>query len=112
TIKPVLFLLLLLGLTAAAVEPQYELSGRFNSDTDAAVSLFGVASPFTATVMSIDGHFNFKKLSAGAYTLALFVPGRGEARQTIEIGPSTADAHQRVTLALNLKDSDFVTKDV
>jgi len=61
--------------------------------------------------MSEDGRFTFKKLQPGAYTIAVFVPARGEARQTVEVGPGTADAHQRVQLTLNLKESDFVLAD-
>jgi tetratricopeptide (TPR) repeat protein len=38
--------------------------------------------------------------------------GRGEARQTAEIGPGTADSHRRVSLTLQFKESDFVHDDV
>src|SRR5262249_2346305 len=69
------------------------------------------ASPFTVSAMSEDGRFTFKKLQPGAYTVSIFMPEKGEARQTIEVGPGTADSKQRVQLVLNLKDSDFVLKD-
>jgi len=101
-----------LSVSLFAAEPQYELSGRFTPDDPATVTLYGVASPFTASTLSTDGRFAFKKLEPGAYTISVFMPGRGEARQTIEIGPSTADAHQHMLLVLNLKDSDFVVQDV
>ncbi len=103
-------LLLCVGVAAAvyAAEPLYELSGRLTPEGPASVSLFGVASPFTTSTLASGGRFRFKKLRPGAYTLAVFMPGRGEARQTVEIGPSTADSRQRVTLDLNLKDSDFM----
>jgi tetratricopeptide (TPR) repeat protein len=54
---------------------------------------------------------SLKKLEPGAYTLSVFEPARGEARQTIEVGPSNADAHGRVSLTIQLKDSDFVFAD-
>jgi Tfp pilus assembly protein PilF len=103
-------LLLCAGLAAAlyAADPLYQLSGTLTPEGPASVSLFGVASPFTTSALASGGRFTFKKLRPGAYTVAVFMPGRGEARQTIEIGPSTADSHQRVTLDLHFKDSDFV----
>jgi len=100
--------ILLLFCTTAALAQQYELTGRFSGEGRASVTLFGVTSPFTASTLTEDGRFTFKKLAAGAYTVSIFVPGRGEARQTIEVGPSTADAHQRAALTLDLKESDFV----
>ncbi|SPF55172.1 TPR repeat-containing protein [Candidatus Sulfopaludibacter sp. SbA4] len=105
------FLLPAVFVCAAWCQQPYELSGRFSPEERASVSLFGVASPFVATLMSEDGRFTFKKLQPGAYTIAVFVPARGEARQTVEVGPGTADAHQRVQLTLNLKESDFVLAD-
>lgn len=89
----------------------YELSGRFPADGRASVSIFGVASPFVATILSDDGRFTFKKLQRGAYTISIFVPGRGEARHTIEVGPGTADTRRRVEINLDLKESDFVAAD-
>jgi tetratricopeptide (TPR) repeat protein len=41
------------------------------------------------------------------YTLSVFVPGSGEARQTIEVGPGTADRKGVVRVRLKLKDTDF-----
>jgi tetratricopeptide (TPR) repeat protein len=39
--------------------------------------------------------------------VAVMVNGRGEARRTIEVGPSTANAKRRVWLDLNFAESDF-----
>ncbi len=104
-------LLAVLVVSAPAGEPQYELSGRFTPEGRASVSLYGVASPFAATMLSEDGRFSFRKLDPGAYTVAVFMPGRGEARQTVEIGPSGADPRGRVSVTLTLKESDFVVAD-
>lgn len=105
------FLLAAVFAWSAWGQRQYELAGRFSPEEKASVSLFGVASPFVASILSEDGRFSFKKLQPGPYTIAVFVPGRGEARQTVEVGPGTSDTHQRVQLTLNLKDSDFVMAD-
>jgi tetratricopeptide (TPR) repeat protein len=102
-------LLLLAFLAAPAV---YDLTARLDPPAVASVSIFRVASPFTASTLSDDaGHFTFRKLEPGAYTVSVFNPAQGEARQTIEIGPGTADARQRVSLTIRLKDSDFVYAD-
>jgi tetratricopeptide (TPR) repeat protein len=104
----ILLPLLVAASSACAAGPFYELSGRFMPAGSASVSLFGVSGPFAASTLSdASGRFTFKKLEAGTYTLAIFLPADGEARQTIEIGPSTADAHRRVALSLAFKESDF-----
>ena len=90
----------------------YDLTARVAPPDRASVSIHAVASPFTAsTLTENDGRFTFRKLEPGAYTIAIFIPARGEARQTIEVGPSTADDRHRVALTLELKDSDFVFRD-
>jgi len=108
---PVFLALLGLWIAAPALRaagPLYELSGRFTPAGSASVSLFGVSGPFSTSRLSDqDGRFAFKRLEAGTYTLAIFLPADGEARQTIEIGPSTADSHHRVALVLEFKESDF-----
>jgi tetratricopeptide (TPR) repeat protein len=76
------------------------------------VSLFGATAPFQAeTESDTDGRYRFRNLRAGTYTIAIYVPGRGEARQTAEVGPGTADAQRRVTLDLQFKESDYVLND-
>ena len=73
------------------------------------MTLFGTAQPFAASAEADeDGQFRFKKIDAGSYTIAVTMAGRGEARRTVEVGPSTANAKKRVWLDLNFADSDFV----
>jgi Tfp pilus assembly protein PilF len=101
----------LLATAAPAADTLYELHGQLSPEAQASVSLFGVASPFTVTTLSeMSGKFVLKKLRPGAYTLAVFDPASGEARQTIEIGPAKADGRNRVFLTIDLKDSDFVVE--
>ena len=70
--------------------------------------LFGATHPFTASTFTDEnGRFTFKKLAAATYTVAVFQPGRGEARQTIEVGPSLADSRNRIQLTITLKDENF-----
>jgi Tfp pilus assembly protein PilF len=104
--------LLLALLLAAAAGPagdtQFEVTGQVARLTRPSVSLYGVASPFTAsTLTDARGRFTFKKVRQGAYTVSVFAPAEGEARQTIEVGPSTADSRGRVVLHLDFKETDF-----
>ena len=102
------FWLLILVAVAAPSQVLYEVSGRILPEGKASVTLFGVTQPFTtSTFTDQSGRFTFKKLAAASYTLAVFQPGRGEARQTIDVGPSLADAHHRVQLTVTLRDADF-----
>jgi len=102
------FWLLILVAVAAPSQVLYEVSGRIRPEGKASVTLFGVTQPFTtSTFTDQSGRFTFKKLAAASYTLAVFQPGRGEARQTIDVGPSLADAHHRVQLTVTLRDADF-----
>jgi Tfp pilus assembly protein PilF len=104
-----LLALLLLAHGGLAVDTPYEVSGRIARMARASVSLYGVSGPFTATTLTDEnGRFSFRKVLPGAYTIAVFSPANGEARQTIEVGPSTADARRRVILNLNFQDSDFI----
>jgi tetratricopeptide (TPR) repeat protein len=104
---------LLLGAVAQGGEALYEISGQARGEGAASVTLFGATTPFHAFTQSDDaGRFTFKKLEPGTYTLSIFIPARGEARKTVEVGPGTADGHGRVALRLDLKDSDFVYADI
>jgi tetratricopeptide (TPR) repeat protein len=106
-------LVMMLAAPAFAGEPLYELFGRLMPEGRAMVSLFGAAAPFQAETGSDDnGRFHFRNLRAGTYTVAVIMPGRGEARQTAEIGPGTADSRRRVNLTLQFGESDFVHDDV
>jgi tetratricopeptide (TPR) repeat protein len=119
------FLVPLLAASAAfAAGPLYELSGRIVPRPGASaarfgpvrmvprsggfVALFGATTPFaTDTLADVTGHFRFKKLPPGLYTVAIFIRGRGEARRTVEVSPSLADRRHRVRLTLELHDADF-----
>jgi hypothetical protein len=93
---------LFLVAAAFASDSLYEVAGRVMPEGRAAMSLSGATSPFSAATLSdSQGRFTFKKLPPATYTLAIFVPSRGEARVTVEVGKSTADARRRVVLPLN-----------
>jgi tetratricopeptide (TPR) repeat protein len=92
-----------------AAGPAYEVSGKILPRGRALVSLSGTTAAFSTSTFVLPGDsFHFKKLAPGAYTLVIFMRRRGEVRQTIEVGPGTADRRNRIVLKLELKDSDFV----
>lgn len=93
-------------------ETVFDLAGRLRPEERASITIFGDAFPFTASTLSEeDGRFQFKKLRAGPYTISIFTPDRGEARKTIEIGPSVADARGRIALDITFQESDFALAD-
>ncbi len=95
----VLLLFLLLADT-------FEVRGRLVPATQASVSLHGSTSPFHSnTLAGPDGRFRFRKIEQGTYTLIVFIPGQGEVRKTISVGPSTADKKGRVELAVRLDEA-------
>ena len=80
----------LLSVSVFAAEPVYELNGHVRPEGPGAVSLSGATTPFRdSTFSDADGRFTFKKLQAGTYTVSVFFVARGEARQTVEVGPGT-----------------------
>jgi hypothetical protein len=75
--------------------------------SSASVSLFGTSTPFaTSTLADVTGHFHFKKLKPGLYSLAILIRRR-EARRTVEVGPSSADRKRRVSLTVELHEFRF-----
>jgi tetratricopeptide (TPR) repeat protein len=105
-------LLLTAVLCARADTARYELRGRLVPATRASVWLHGATAPFEDSTLADDeGRFRFRNLPAGAYTLGAFVPGRGEMRRTIEVGPSQADARKRIELTVELRDGEFESRD-
>ena len=99
---------MILVAAAAPAQAVYELAGRISPEGRASVTLFGATHPFTASTFTDEsGRFTFKKLAPATYTVAVYQPGRGEARQTIEVGPGLADSRNRIQLTVALRDADF-----
>lgn len=101
----------LLACMLLAAPRSYELAGRLVPETRAFVVLHGATTPFTASAATdMKGRFSFRKLEPGTYTLSVFVRRRGEARRTIEIGPSLADEKSKVTVTFDLAGASFVRR--
>lgn len=86
--------------------PRFALEGRIEPPRTASVTIYGAITPFTATTLAgVNGRFRFKELEAGAYTLAVFMPGLGELRQTVVLTPSTTDKRGRLEVKVPLGDA-------
>ena len=98
--------ILLAALLAAERPVLYEMVGRIEPPGAAAVSVFGATTPFNSSALAdAGGRFRVRRLPAGSYTVSVFLPGRGEARQTVNVGPGTADRKRRVAVTLALEDA-------
>ncbi len=99
-------------LGARGETARYEVRGRLAPATRAAVWLHGATAPFEAnTLAGDDGRFRFRGIQTGTYILGAFVPGRGELRRTIEVGPSQARAARRIELVVPWRDGEFESRD-
>jgi Tfp pilus assembly protein PilF len=95
------FFLLLLCASGAA-EQSFELSGRLAPAAAAVIHLQAATDPFTAsTLAGPDGHFHFSGILSGSYTLSVST-ATGEWRQTVDVGPRTADDKGRVGIVVHL----------
>ena len=94
------------ALLLAQPAVEYELAGRIEPAGRAAVYVQAATDPFsTSTLADASGRFRVGRLAPGSYTVAVFLPARGEARQTIEVGPGTADSRRRVSITVKIEDA-------
>lgn len=82
------------------------LEGRFTPPAVGSISLHGATTPFaTSTLSHANGSFRFRRVDPGTYTLNVFVPGRGEVRQTVVVTPSNADPKGRVHVSVAMEEA-------
>jgi tetratricopeptide (TPR) repeat protein len=95
--------LLALHLSAATSEPAFEIRGEVLPHRVASVSLHAIATPFAvSTLAGPDGHFRFKEVEPGTYTISVSTQLGSEVRKTVEICAATADKKGRVTVGISL----------
>jgi Tfp pilus assembly protein PilF len=89
-------------LGAAERASTFEIRGEIVPHEVGTVSLQAVTSPFAiSTLAGPDGRFRFRKVEAGAYTVSVAVPQRGETRITINVGPGMADGKGHVVVRVD-----------
>jgi Tfp pilus assembly protein PilF len=97
-----LFLALLLARGAL----EFELQGQIEPGHGAAVAVHGATTPFATSVLADQrGRFRVRGLAAGDYTVAVFLPGRGQVIETVGVGPGTADSKRRVRVVVKIDDA-------
>ena len=86
----------------------FELDGRIEPPASLSISLTGTSAPFqSATASDPAGRFRIRNLPAGTYVVSALDPVRGELRETVEVGPGTADSKGRVNFELKLARDRF-----
>jgi Tfp pilus assembly protein PilF len=98
------WLLPLTVLALRAAEGRLELNGQIEEvSVPVHVRLSGTESPFDATTTSNShGHFRFRGLQPGTYVVSAFVRRHGEARRSVVVTPSFADAKGIVRVSIPL----------
>jgi tetratricopeptide (TPR) repeat protein len=98
--------LMLALMPLAAFAATYEISGRTDPPSTVPVFLHGATTPFeSSAVTDPQGRFRFRKLEAGAYTLAVMTQARGEVLQTVDLSPGTVDPKGRLEVVVRLDQS-------
>lgn len=84
----------------------FTIEGRIVPGTKALVTVHSATTPYTASSSAhADGKFKVGNLEPGTYTLIVFIDGSGEVRNSINVGPSTADRKRVVRIAIDLESS-------
>ncbi len=94
-------------LPLVAAEPELALRGLVEPPRRAGVALYGAVTPFHRRTFSDNkGRFEFKKVPAGSYTVAVFHPRLGESRTTVEVTPGFADERGVVEVTVQLAPTE------
>lgn len=84
----------------------FTIEGRIVPGRKAVVTVHSTTTPYTASSLAhADGKFKIRKLEPGTYTLIVFVDGSGEVRNSVNVGPSSADRNRVVRIAIDLESS-------
>jgi len=105
--------LAIIGLWVVFAPPPqhtFTLKGAIEPAGRASVWLYGANSPFSAfTKAGSDGRFHFSGILPGVYTLTVSTTPQSKWRETIDVGPSVADAKGRVQVSVQLDPAKVLT---
>jgi tetratricopeptide (TPR) repeat protein len=92
-------------LLAMALVDLFALEGKVEVRHLSEVTLHGATTSFQSSKTVLpNGGFRFDRLPAGSYTLSVAVPGLGESRRTVVVGPGNADRRGRVQVVVKADD--------
>ena len=90
-------------LLAPAAGGSFAVNGIVEPAGQAVVWLYGATSAFSSSTLSDPGgHFHFGGILAGSYTLTVVTTAHGEWRETIDVGPRSADEKGRVIVRVRI----------
>src|SRR3954454_6946340 len=96
------------SLSLPATRSTFDLRGEILPHEAASVELHAVSTPFAAsTLAGPDGHFRFKDLQPGAYTLLVATSLGVEVRKTVEISGIFANHRGQVALQIRADGEDL-----
>jgi tetratricopeptide (TPR) repeat protein len=91
---------------AAPAAASFTVNGTIQPPGIAAVWLYGANASFAASTLTrADGRFHFGGIQPGTYMLTVVATAHGEWRQTIDVGPSVADAKGRMNVAVHIDEA-------
>ncbi|MFL6414098.1 MAG: tetratricopeptide repeat protein [Bryobacteraceae bacterium] len=97
--------LLVPTLGVAATTSTFGVRGEILPHRMASVQLHAVSNPFSVSALAgPDGHFRFKNIQPGTYTLLVSSQLGGESRKTVEISAATADHRGQITLKVQAEE--------
>jgi tetratricopeptide (TPR) repeat protein len=93
-------------LFAPAAGGLFAVNGSVEPAGPAVVWLYGATVSFSASTLSDPGgRFHFAGILPGAYVLTVVTTAHGEWRQTIDVGPGSADAKGRINVQVRIDEA-------
>jgi len=90
-------------LFAPAATSSFAVNGNVEPAGTAVVWLYGATSAFSSSTLSDPGgRFHFGGILPGSYTLTVITAAHGEWRETIDVGPGSADDRGRVNVHVRI----------
>ena len=90
-------------MSAPGAASSFAVNGRVEPAGPAVVWLYGASAPFSSsTLTDPGGRFHFSGILTGAYTLTVITTAHGEWRETIDVGPGSADEKGRVNVRVRV----------
>jgi tetratricopeptide (TPR) repeat protein len=88
------------------------VNGTIEPAGKAVVWLYGASASFSASTLSDSGgRFHFSGILPGVYTLTVVTTGHSEWRQTIDVGPGSADGKGRVSVQVHIDEAKSLADD-
>jgi tetratricopeptide (TPR) repeat protein len=99
-------------LLVAQPANSFAVNGAIDPAGKAVVWLYGASSSFSeATLSDSGGRFHFGGILPGSYTLTVVTTAHSEWRQTIDVGPGSADGKGHVNVQVHIDEAKSLADD-